>query len=124
MIEVIFRYGNSTAFKNRLNALALSFRDGDDENGDPYRTEAFLGSVSTPHLEDVNGDKYFTARLVADDADKIPDNDQNPAFAIIWRSDEVDEDGNLEPWPEAEGQSYDIDGNPDGTRFQGVGRIA
>jgi hypothetical protein len=134
---VVFKYGNETALKNRLNALALSYREGVDEDGNPYRTEEFLGLVSTPHLEDINGDKYFATRLAEDDAAKMPPSN-NPAFALIWRdteqcdTGEVDEELNpimgLCPWPEVtvEYPELDVDGNPTGVmlqRTQAVGRI-
>lgn len=123
---VVFKYGNETAFHNRLASLALAYKAGNDEDGNPYRTEQFLGLVSTPHLENINGDKYFTARLAEEDADKIPNNNHNPAFAIIWRDTETCDYGSGEvlcEWPEVIVINYDEFGNPDGYRSQGVGRI-
>ncbi len=124
--DVVFKYGNETAFHNRLVAIGLSVRTGQDENGHDYRAEELLGLCSTPVLTDTSGDMYLTGRMSSGDADKIPNNDHNPSFAIIWRSTEVCDYGEgdvLCDWPEAEVTNYDIDGNPDGTRMQGAPRI-
>jgi hypothetical protein len=123
MIDVVFKYSNETAFHNRLVALGLSVRTGQDENGHDYRVEELMGLCSTPVLEDTSGDKYLCSRMTQEDADKFPGNDHNPAFTIIWRSDDLDEDGNKADWPEVTITAYDIDGNPSGTTTQGVGRI-
>ena len=128
MEDVVFKYSNETAFFNRLVALGLSVNAGTNpETGAEYRAEELLGLCSTPVLEDISGDKYMTARMSSEDADKLPNNNQNPAFAIIWRSSEFDyNDPDFPipfPWPEAEVEVYDIDGNYAGTMMEAIGKI-
>jgi hypothetical protein len=64
-------------------------------------------------------------------ANKLPP-DNNPAFSLLWREDDLTyevNDGEGEtymtqyPWPEVEVNTYDEDGNINGTVLQGVGRI-
>ena len=119
MIDIVCKYGNEEAFFNRLMSLGLSI------NEEPRRTEDRIERVNTPTLTDVNGDNYLTFRCTAEKADKLPSQGNNPAFTLLWRSDEYldEESGTLHPWPMVEVQTYDMDGNPDGTRMQGVGRI-
>lgn len=127
MIDICVRFSNQIAFVNRLKSLGLVVRDEINEEGMKRSAEQWIESCTTPILESVTGDKYLTFRCDPGQADKLPPSN-NPAFAILWRSDVYvdDGEGNMaqEPWPEVEVQAYDIDGNPEGTQMQGVGRIA
>lgn len=116
MTDVIFKYSNETAFQNRLNAIGHGAHD-DAEKRHKLRRQVglFLGHPTT----DINGDAFQRARMSAEDADKFPPAN-NPAFAIVWRSDEFEND-ELLPEPQVEVEALDVDGNPDGTRMQGVG---
>ncbi len=85
-----------------------------DENGVILtKTEKVIGSVCTPKLKDINSDKYIRIRFKENIAAKIPD---KPLY-IMWRSD-VENPGD-EPMYEV--QTFDMDGNLNGTRMQRVG---
>lgn len=107
-VDIVIETTNPTAAKNRLHSLGLS-------KGDGIR-------LFTSILESVDNLFYFTFRVWSDRVHVIPKNN-NPTFTILWRSDELDEEGNLFPWPEVEVPTPNTDGNPQ-TRTQGVGRIA
>ena len=117
MADVIFRYGNETAFWNRLASLGMAERKAEDGSRLKLIDRGFL--IMTPVLEDIHGNKYQRARMDASDADKFPD-DNNPAFAIVWRSDETTEE-NENPEPMVEVTEYDENGDEVGTRMQAVG---
>ena len=104
-VDIVVETSNLTGALNRLHSLGL-------EKGNGIRLFA-------PSLESVDSLFYFTFRVWQDRVHVIPEHN-NPTFKILWRSDEQDPPI---PWPEVEVHAYDIDGNPDGTRMQGVGRI-
>jgi hypothetical protein len=112
-VDIVIETTNLTGAMNRLHSFGL-------EKGNGIR-------LFTGLLESVGGLSYFTFRVWEDRINVIPENNA-PPFTILWRSDVYVDDGEgnmvLEPWPMVEVQAYDIDGNPDGTRMQGVGRIA
>jgi hypothetical protein len=115
-VDVIFKYSNDTAFWNRLASLGYAERK--DEDGQRLKVENRQFDPMTPVMEDViSGFKYQRARMPVDDADKLPP-DSNPAFSIVWRSDQ----GGVEPLVTV--YTYDTDGSITGTKQQGVGRIA
>lgn len=118
-MDAILKYGNDTAFWNRLSAIGHP-KHPKNEFGD-YRhiLRQTVGMFFGGTLEDINGDKWVRVRMSAKDADKIPPVN-NPAFAIVWRSDEFENNGPLSE-PMAEVNMYDIDGNVTGTRMQRVG---
>ena len=126
MVDVVCKYGNDLAFYNRLRALQLEVHEA--EEGETLKAEGRIERVNTPTLTDINGDMYLTFRCTQKQADKIPSQGNNPAFTMIWRSDELDETDPENPvpypWPEAEVNAYDENGVVSGTRMQGVGRIA
>jgi hypothetical protein len=128
MIDIVITTGNMTSCNARLKQLGIVVRDPEDEEGNKRKIEDTYEIVNTPILEDVTGDFFFTIRLSAEQYELIPPSGNTPNFDIIWDSTEYDETDPenpvLFPWPEAEVQAYDIDGLPDGTRMQGVGRIA
>ena len=105
-IDIEIETTNPTAALSRLHSLGL-------EKGNGIR-------LYTSTLESVTGLFYFTFRVWADRVHVIPENN-NPTFKIMHRSDE--EAGEQLPRPMVEVTNYDIDGNPDGTRIQGIGRI-
>ena len=127
MVDVVCKYGNDLAFYNRLRALKLEVHEA--EEGETLKTEGKIERVNTPTLTDINGDMYLTFRCTQKQADKIPSQGNNPAFTMIWRSDEYmlepteEEAGVLWPWPDVEVNTYDLDGNVNGTTFQEVGMI-
>ena len=118
MVQIVCRYSNETAFFNRLRALGFNVNTDDPKF--TGRDEDRIEDVTTPTLVDVDNFEYLTFECTESQADKLPNNDQNPAFTAIWRSDEDD----ISTWPMVTVTNYDIDRNPDGTRQQGVGKIA
>ena len=108
-VDINIETNNLAATEGRLHSLGLS-------KGNGIR-------LFTSALESVGGLFYLTFRVWEDRIHVIPKSN-SPSFLILWRSDVRDEEGELLPWPEVEVTKYDIDGNPDGTRHQGIGRIA
>ena len=104
-VDIVIESANIAAMWGRLHSLGL-------DTGNGIR-------VFTSALESVPGLFYITFRVWEDRVHVIPKNN-NPTFTILWRSDEQDPPV---PWPLVEVIKYDIDGNPDGTRMQGCGRI-
>jgi hypothetical protein len=117
-MDVVIRYIDRAVCLDKLEEIGVTV------NREATRTEDEIGVVNTPSILDVNGNESFCIRLTQDQADLLPTVIEAPVFVVDWRSDEADNDGATFAWPEAEVQTYDIDGNPDGTRMQGVGRIA
>ncbi len=95
-VDIVIETTNPTAAVNRLHSLGLDKGNGIQLFGSP--------------LESDGGPLYLTFRVWGDRVHVIPGNN-NPTFTIIWRSDEVDEDGELLPWPQI---------NLDGTVTQGA----
>jgi hypothetical protein len=118
-IDVILKYGQETAFWNRLAAIGHPKHPVDEFGNLRHKLRRTVGIFFGGTLEDINGDKWVRARMFAEDADKLPPTN-NPAFAIMWRSDEFEND-ELLPEPEAEVETFAIDGNTNGTRVQSVG---
>ena len=129
MIETGMRYGNETAFTNRLSALGLVVRER-GKGEDQVIQEKWIETVNTPVLVDIDDFEYVCIRMTASQADKLPSQGNNPAFTLIWRSDEYmiepteEEAGVLYPWPDAEVFTYDELGEVSGTTFQSIGMIA
>ena len=120
MIDIVCKYDNEIAFFNRLMALGFSI------NEEPQRTEQRIERVNTPTLTDINGVNYLTFRCTAEQADKMPSQGNNPAFTMLWRSDDnigTEEEPEQPPWPMVEVNRYDEGGNVLGTVLQGVGSI-
>ena len=95
-VDIVIETINPTGALNRLHSLGLAKGNG-------------LLLFAIP-LESENGPFYVTFRVWEDRVHVIPKNN-NPVFAIKWRSDEFDEDGNLFPRPQI---------NLDGTVIQGA----
>ena len=91
-------------------------REGASFYGSADLAWRFMGGEGT----DINGVMYRRLRLLPEDINKFSANDHNPAFAIVWRSDDL-VDGELKPEPTYTVNTYDIDGNVTGQREQGVG---
>ena len=115
MITAIMKYGNETAFWLRMKSLGLVNEDAEG-NRNPRQEDA-AGRCLTPPATCSDGDKVLRILLEAKDADKLPPA-SNPAFAVVWRSDEVieDNDGNqiVAPEPEFLFNNYSEDGDVTG----------
>ena len=120
---IVCRWTNDTAFVNRLKSIGLVVRDAVDEDGNKRSAEQWIEDCTTPVLVDTQGRKYLSVMMSAKQADKMPP-ENNPAFAIIWREDELveveGEDGPYtaqKPWPtvDVSVESQDVDGNVLGT---------
>lgn len=118
-IDVILKYGNETAFRNRLEAIGHPQHPADEFGNLRHILRRTVGIFFGGTLEDIAGAKWVRVRMSTKDADKLP-SANNPAFTIVWRSDEFIGD-ELLPEPMAEVNTCDIDGNVTGTRLQGVG---
>lgn len=95
MVDVILKFSNEIAMANRLIALGV-YEKLEPLEGE-RRPEARWSDTNTPIETDVvSGDQYMTIRLLPDDADKLPNNDHNPAFAIVWRSDDFTYSGDVD----------------------------
>lgn len=97
MIKCVLRYASIATLLSKLSALGVSV----DEEAEAW--EGRIGTVCTPELVALNGDRIITIVLSKEEAAKLPDVTA-PDFLCDWRSDEVDEEGNHLPWPE-----YEID---------------
>jgi len=116
-MEAILKYGNETAFFNRLNAIGHPKHDNAE---DRHKLRSTVGMFFGDTLTDIYSDKWVRVRMSVKDADKLPPAN-NPAFALMWRSDEFEND-DLLPEPLAEvDNSPDLDDNVTGTRLQRVG---
>ena len=115
-MDIVIKTGNLKSAFARLRVLGL--RVNCDDQGNPLaRWEELVEHCCTPPIKDINGDWYFTFRLVDESqASKIPKID-SPNFTILWDSRET-VDGEQFPWP-----LIDVQGET-GTFIQGVGRIA
>lgn len=104
-VDIVIETTNPTAAMNRLHSLGIKKGDG---------IRLYSGMI-----ESVDNLFYFTFRVWEDRVHVIPEHN-NPTFTILWRSDRQDPPVD---WPMVEVINYDIDGNPDGTTMEGVGRI-
>jgi hypothetical protein len=120
---VVLRWTQDTAFINRLKSLGLIVRDAVDTEGRKRSAEQWIEDCTTPVLVDTQGRKHVSVQMSAKQAYKMPP-DNNPAFSIIWREDELvevqGEDGpymTQKPWPmvDVSVESQDVDGNVLGT---------
>ena len=89
MITAIMKYSNETAFWLRMRSLGLVNED-DEGNRNPRQEDA-AGRCLTPPAVCSDGDKVLRILLEAKDADKLPPA-ANPAFSVVWRSDDLIED--------------------------------
>jgi hypothetical protein len=122
-ITVVLRYTNETAFLNRMASIGLAERVFEEGRGSPLMR---FGEVNTSVKADEDtGENYLTILLNKSDADKFPPSN-NPAFALIWRSDECELGGpDHFPWPTYSVEDRDEGGVGLGTfHQQGVGGIA
>ena len=125
-VDIVIQTGNLTSCNARLKQLGIVVRDAVDEEGNQRKIEQRYEIVNTPMLTDTSGDTYFTIRLTEEQAELIPPADNTPNFDVVWDSREncgTEEEPLSCDWPLVEVTAYDIDGNPSGTRSQGVGRI-
>lgn len=95
MIKCVLRYADIETLLAKLAAIGVTV------NKDAETWENVVGRVCTPEMVALNGDRIITVVLLKEEAAKLPDVTA-PDFLCDWRSDEVDEDGNLLPWPEYE----------------------
>ncbi len=108
-VDIQVETTNRTGAINRLHSLGLETGNND------------VTDIVTINLANtVNGKTYFSFRVPNDRAHVIPDNN-SPVFTIVWRSDRPEE---FPTKPLIEVTKFDINGNPDGTRFEGIGTIA
>ena len=107
-VDIQVQTTNKTAALNRLHSLGL-------ETGNNDVTDIVTILLSNT----VDGLDYFSFRVPDDRVHVIPENN-NPTFTIVWRSDRPIE---FPEKPLIEVVNYDIDGNPYGTRFEGIGGI-
>jgi hypothetical protein len=128
---IVLRFTQDNALVNRLKSLGLIVRDVVDAEGNKRSAEQWIEDCTTPILTDTQGKKYISILMSQSQANKLPP-DNNPAFSLLWREDDLTyevNDGEGEtymtqyPWPEVEVNTYDEDGNINGTVLQGVGRI-
>lgn len=106
MIKCVLRYASLETLFAKLAALGIAVKPV-KEGVEWCPIENRIGRVCTPELIALNGDRIITIVLSKEEAAKLPDVFA-PDFLCDWRSDEVDEDGNLLPWPE-----YEVD-TPEG----------
>lgn len=101
MIKCVLRYASLDTLLAKLAALGIPVQPERDTEGAAIPLESRVGRICTPELIALNGDRVITIVLAKEEAAKLPDVSA-PDFLCDWRSDEVDEDGNLLPWPEYE----------------------
>ena len=92
-VDVIARYAQKKAFENKLDALGHVKHENWEDRKESRQRPGFMGGEGT----DINGVMYRRLRLLPEDINKFSNNAHNPAFAIVWRSIEFDDDGNLLP---------------------------
>lgn len=123
-ITVVLRYTNEIAFLNRMASIGMAERVFDEGEGSPLMRFTDWEVNASGNTDQDNGSQFIAGLMAADIADKFPP-DNNPAFALVWRSDELDCDENQMPWPTYSVEDRDEDGNGLGTYHQrGVGGIA
>lgn len=101
MIKCVLRYASLNTLFSKLAAIGISVQPAVDTEGAAIPLELRVGRICTPELVALNGDRVITIVLSKEEAAKLPDV-SSPDFLCDWRSDEVDEEGNLLPWPEYE----------------------
>lgn len=121
MITCVLRYSSLVTLFTKLSLVGIEVKSAVGEGGLPVPIEQRVGRVCTPELIAKNGDRVITIVLSAAEAAKLPDV-ATPDFLCDWRSDEVDEDGELLPWPQYEVTAPD--GWPDTEAYyQGAGKL-
>ncbi len=108
----------------RLKVAGLRVNVEDDE-GNKIRREDQMERCLTPSLLCTDGDVVFTTDIREDYIDKIP-TVGTPNFEVVWREDDHsfgDDQDQQHPWPTFEVDTFDENGDKDGTTMQGVGRI-
>lgn len=98
MVKCVLRYADLETLFAKLSDIGITVKPV-EEGVEWCPVETRIGRVCTPELVALNGDRVITIVLAKEEAALLPDV-SSPDFLTDWRSDEVDEEGCLLPWPE------------------------